>query len=84
MGISGGHSRARIMPDGDLGARGHGVRIEGDSLGGRGDCEGECGNQGTYRQLFHHENNIVAPPQVLRTSFYQQHSSGDQNHSEGF
>ena len=47
MGISGGHSRARIMPDGDLGARGHSVRIEGDSLGGRGDCEGECGNQGT-------------------------------------
>lgn len=83
MGISGGHSRARIMPDGDLGARGHSVRIEGDSLGGRGDCEGECGNQGTYRQLFHHEN-IVAPPQVLRTSFYQQHSSDYQHHSEGF
>ena len=83
MGISGGDSRARIMSNGDLGARGHGVRIEGDSLGGRDNSEGKCGNQGTYRQLFHHEN-IVAPPQVLRTSFYQQHSPDDQNHSEGF
>lgn len=83
MGVSSGDSRTRIMPDGDLGTRGHGVRIEGDSLGGRDDSEGECGSQGTYRQLFHHEN-IVAHPQVLRTSFYQQHSSDDQNHAEGF
>ena len=83
MGISGGDSRTRIMSDGDLGARGHGVWIEGDSLGSRNDSEGECGNQGTYRQLFHHEN-IVAALQSLRTSFYQQHSSDDQNHSEGF
>ena len=83
MGISSGHRGPGIMPDGDLGARGHGVRIEGDSLGGGDGNEGECGNQGTYRQLFHHEN-IVAPPQVLRTSFYQQHAADDQNHAEGF
>ena len=83
MGISGGDRGPRIVADGDLGAREHSVRVESDSLGGGDGNEGECGNQGTYRQLFHHEN-IVAPPQVLRTSFYQQHSSGDQNHSEGF
>ena len=83
MGVSGGDSRTRIMPDGDLGTRGHSMRIEGDGLGSRDDSEGECGNQGTYRQLFHHEN-IVAPQQVLRISFYQQHSPDYQYHAEGF
>lgn len=83
MGISGGHRGPGIMPDGDLGARGHGVRIEGDSLGGRDDSEGKCGNQGTYRQLFHHEN-ILASPWVLRTGFYEQHSPDNEHHAQRF
>ena len=83
MGISGGDSRARIMSDGNLGARRHGVRIEGDSLGGRDNSEGKYGNQGTYRQLFHHEN-ILASPWVLRSGFYEQHSPDNEHHAQRF